>query len=62
MGLPDVVGLGGIQIGEDEPEDVRVPADRMAVDTFFNVLKDAEMLVDEMLHWEEGHFGVGLGG
>ena len=36
--LPDVVGGVGVQVREDEVEDVGIPARGMAVDAFFDVL------------------------
>lgn len=36
--LPDGVGAVGIQVREDEVEDVGIPARGMAVDAFFDVL------------------------
>lgn len=36
--LPSCVRLRGVYVREDEVEDLRIPGDRLAFDTFFDVL------------------------
>ena len=36
--LPAAVCFGGVDVGEDEVEDFRVPGDGLAFDAFFDVL------------------------
>ena len=44
--LPDLAGVIVVEIGEQEVEDFRVPADRVTIDALFDVLPDVSLFLE----------------